>query len=327
MLDWTDRHCRYFMRLLSQHAVLYTEMITTGALIHGPRDDLLRFSDFEQPVAIQLGGSEPADLARCAIMAQEVGYSEINLNVGCPSDRVQSGRFGACLMAEPELVADCMSAMISAVDIPVTVKSRIGIDRQDSFDELSHFIEVVKGSGCNTFIIHARKAWLDGLSPKQNRDIPPLHYDRVYAIKERFPELEVIINGGIKTLSEVTEHLQHVDGVMMGREAYSNPYLLASVDQQFYGLSDTGIERDEVVKQLLPYIQDHLDEGGRLNHITRHITGLYQGMPGAKIWRRTLSEQAHISGAGTEVVENALAKVQVERQRMLQRKAELEQNG
>ena len=309
MLDWTDRHCRYFMRLLSRHALLYTEMITTGALIHGPRERLLSFDPVEQPVAIQLGGSNPQDLAVCAKMAEDCGYAEVNLNVGCPSDRVQSGRFGACLMAEPQLVADCIAAMQDAVDIPVTIKSRIGIDRSDTLDELGRFVEIVMSSGCQTFIIHARKAWLDGLSPKENRDVPPLNYDRVYAIKQQFPDLEIIINGGIKSLSDCQQHLTHVDGVMVGREVYQNPWLLSQIDELLFDEPAPHFSREDIVRSLYPYIEKHLSSGGRLNHISRHIIGLFQAMPGAKLWRRHISENAHLENAGTEVLEAALALV------------------
>lgn len=307
MMDWTDRHDRYFLRLISKHLLLYTEMVTTGAIIHGDRSHLLDFDTSEQPLALQLGGSDPKDLAKCAVIAEQWGYSEVNLNVGCPSDRVQSGKFGACLMAEPELVRDCMKAMIEAVSIPVTIKTRIGIDRQDTFDELHQFVSTVMQSGCKTFIIHARKAWLDGLSPKQNRDIPPLCYDKVYKIKQQFPELEIIINGGIKSLAECEKHLQYVDGVMIGREAYQNPYMLIDVDQQFYQDDHSQPSREQLIDLLIPYIKNHLKNKGKLAQITRHILGLYQAVPGAKYWRRTISEQAHIRGAGLEVIENALA--------------------
>ena len=319
MLDWTDRHDRYFLRLISKHALLYTEMVTAGAIIHGDKPRHLDFDPAEQPLAIQLGGSDPADLAKCARIAEQWGYSEINLNVGCPSDRVQSGKFGACLMAEPELVRDCIKAMIGAVSIPVSVKTRIGIDRQDSFDELHKFVSVVQQSGCEIFIIHARKAWLDGLSPKQNREIPPLCYDRVYKIKEQFPELQVIINGGITTLDEAELHLQYVDGVMIGREAYQNPYLLVDVDQRFYQDEHPKPSREEIIAGLMSYISKHLANGGKLGQISRHILGLYQSVPGAKYWRRTISEQAHIEGAGIEVIERALAAVQEQSERMKNR--------
>lgn len=290
MLDWTDRHCRYFYRTMSKHAVLYTEMVTTGAIIFG-KGDYLKFNDAEQPVALQLGGSDPEALAKCAKLAEERGYDEINLNVGCPSDRVQNGMFGACLMAKPELVAECVKAMKDVVDIPVTVKSRIGIDEQDSFEFLQTFIETVKSAGCETFIIHARKAWLTGLSPKENRDIPPLDYERVYKIKAMYPELEIIINGGVKTLEECKVHLQHVDGVMMGREVYHNPYIMTDVDAQIYDDQITPKPtRSEVLSHIADYITGYEAGGGRAWHVIRHMMGLYQGLPGAKVWRRYLSE-------------------------------------
>lgn len=307
MMDWTDRHDRYFLRCISKHTVLYSEMVTTGAVIHGDRERLIGFDPSEQPVALQLGGSDPADLAKSAKIAEQWGYDEVNLNVGCPSDRVQSGRFGACLMAEPELVRDCLKAMIDAVSIPITVKTRIGIDRLDSFDELHRFVSIVKESGCKVFIIHARKAWLDGLSPKQNRDVPPLCYDRVYKIKETFPELEIIINGGIKTLEECEEHLKYVDGVMIGREAYHNPYMLIDVDQQFYQDPHDKPSRDDIISSLIPYIEQHLKSGGKLGQVTRHILGLFQSLPGSRYFRRTISEQGHKRDAGIEVLDNALA--------------------
>jgi len=291
MLDWTDRHCRYFYRTMSKHAVLYTEMVTTGAILHG-KADFLQFNEDEHPVALQLGGSDPEALAKCAKMAEERGYDEINLNVGCPSDRVQNGMFGACLMAKPELVAECVHAMQSVVDIPVTVKSRIGIDDYDSFEFLQDFIEKVSNAGCKTFIIHARKAWLTGLSPKENRDIPPLDYDRVYKIKQLYPQLEIIINGGIKTFEECEEHLKHVDGVMLGREIYHNPYMMADVDHSIYkdeeGLNPT---RPEVLSHIGDYISGYEAAGGRAWHVLRHMMGLYQGIPGAKIFRRHLSQE------------------------------------
>lgn len=319
MMDWTDRHDRYFLRLISQHTVLYTEMVTTGAIIHGDQQRLLGFDPSEQPLAIQLGGSDPKDLAICARIAEQWGYSEVNLNIGCPSDRVQSGKFGACLMAEPELVRDCLKAMIDVVSIPVTVKTRIGIDRQDSFDELQHFVATVMESGCRIFIIHARKAWLDGLSPKQNRDIPPLCYDRVYKIKQQFPELEVIINGGITTLGECEQHLKFVDGVMIGREAYQNPYVLVDVDELFYQDNHPKPSREEIVSNLMPYIESHLQAGGKLSHITRHILGLYQAVPGAKYWRRSISQEAHKHGAGIEVIKSALSAVHDQSERIQSR--------
>ncbi|MDC0612362.1 tRNA dihydrouridine(20/20a) synthase DusA [Vibrio sp.] len=309
MLDWTDRHCRYFHRLLSAQSLLYTEMVTTGAIIHG-RGDFLKYNESEHPVALQLGGSNPEDLAVCAKLAYERGYDEINLNVGCPSDRVQNGRFGACLMGEAKLVADCVSAMKNVVDIPVTVKTRIGIDDQDSYEFLADFIETVsEKGGCEQFTIHARKAWLNGLSPKENREIPPLDYPRVYQLKQDFPHLMMSMNGGIKSLEEAQEHLKFVDGVMVGREAYQNPYILAEVDQRVFGDMKPVKKRSEVVKAMYPYIEEQLTQGAFLGHISRHMIGLFQNMPGARQWRRYISENAHKQGAGIEVIEAALAKI------------------
>lgn len=304
MLDWTDRHYRYLARIMSAELLLYTEMVTTGAIIHG-KGDYLAYNSEENPLALQLGGSNPQDLATCAKLAVERGYDEINLNVGCPSDRVQSGRFGACLMAEPKLVAECVTAMKQVVDIPVTVKTRIGIDEQDSYEFLSEFVDTVSAVGCDTFIVHARKAWLQGLSPKQNREIPPLDYQRVYRLKKDYPELHMSINGGVKTLDECREHLLHIDGVMVGREAYQNPYILAEVDQLLCSSDKPVLSRDAVLEKFIPYIEKHLVEGGRLNHITRHMTGMFQGEPGSRAWRRYISENAHKQGAGIEVIEQA----------------------
>ncbi|GGZ05413.1 tRNA-dihydrouridine(20/20a) synthase [Shewanella fodinae] len=301
MLDWTDRHYRYFARLMSSQALLYTEMVTTGAILFG-KGDYLEYNEAEHPLALQLGGSDPQALAQCARIAEERGYDEVNLNVGCPSDRVQNGRFGACLMAEPQLVADCVNAMQQQVSIPVTVKTRIGIDEQDSYLFLTDFVGKVSEAGCNTFIIHARKAWLQGLSPKENREIPPLDYPRVYQLKQDFPALNISINGGIKSWDNITQHLQQLDGVMVGREAYQNPYLLAEVDQRLFGMNRALLSRDEVVDAMLPYVAQHLQAGGRLNHITRHLTGLYQGVAGGRSWRRYLSENAHKPEAGIEVL-------------------------
>ncbi|WKE66261.1 tRNA dihydrouridine(20/20a) synthase DusA [Gallaecimonas kandeliae] len=306
MLDWTDRHYRVFARQLSRHALLYTEMVTTGAIIHG-KGDYLAFSEEEHPVALQLGGANPADLAHCAKLAEERGYDEVNINVGCPSDRVQNGRFGACLMAEPALVADCVKAMKDVVSIPVTVKTRIGIDDQDSYGFLVDFVEKVSAAGCDTFVIHARKAWLNGLSPKENREIPPLDYPRVYQLKQDFPALHIGINGGIKTLDEMKGHLAHIDSVMVGREAYQNPYLLAEVDAALYDASHQAPSRRQVVESLFPYIERELAAGARLGHISRHMLGLFNGQTGGRRWRRYLSENAHKPGAGLEVVEAALA--------------------
>ena len=309
MLDWTDRHCRYFLRLISRHVRLYSEMITSDALLHGDRERLLAHHAAEYPLAIQLGGSEPELLAECAHLAEQSGYSEVNLNVGCPSDRVQSGRFGACLMLEPERVAACVTAMQEAVSIPVTVKTRTGVDEHDSYAELVHFVERLTGAGLECLIVHARKAWLSGLSPKQNRDVPPLCYERVYRLKADFPALQVHINGGIKTLDAVAQHLEHVDGVMIGREAYHNPYLLAAVDQRFAQDDSPVPSRHEVMQRFLPYVETQLTNGVRLQQITRHVLGLFQGLPGARAWRRYISEHAHLPGAGIEVLEQALTRV------------------
>lgn len=309
MLDWTDRHCRYFHRQLSRQALLYTEMVTTGAIIHG-KGDYLAWNQQEQPVALQLGGSDPLALAQCAELAQARGYNEINLNVGCPSDRVQNGRFGACLMGEAALVADAVKAMRDRVSIPVTVKTRIGIDEQDSYEFLCDFIrQVSEQGGCDMFIIHARKAWLSGLSPKENREIPPLDYERVYQLKRDFPHLTLSINGGIKTLAEAKAHLQHVDGVMVGREAYQNPGMLAEVDRELFGCDRPAVDPVAVVRSMYPYIERELAQGTYLGHITRHMLGLFQGIPGARQWRRYLSENAHKPGANVETLEAALALV------------------
>lgn len=309
MLDWTDRHCRYFHRQLTQQTLLYTEMVTTGAIIHG-KGDYLAWSEEEQPVALQLGGSDPAALAQCARLAEARGYNEINLNVGCPSDRVQNGRFGACLMGEAALVADCIKAMRDVVSIPVTVKTRIGIDEQDSYAFLCDFISTVATQGgCDMFIIHARKAWLSGLSPKENREIPPLDYERVYQLKRDFPQLTLSLNGGVKTLDEAKQHLLHLDGVMMGREAYQNPGILTQVDRELFGMDIAASDPVAVVRAMYPYIEAELSKGTYLGHVTRHMLGLFQGIPGARQWRRYLSENAHKPGADVEVVEKALSLV------------------
>ncbi len=310
MMDWTDRHCRYFHRLLSRRAHLYTEMITADAVIFGDRDRLLSFDQSEHPVALQLGGSDPQKLADAAAIGAECGFDEINLNVGCPSDRVQEGRFGACLMKEPKLVARCVSAMRSATTRPVTVKCRIGVDDQDSEAGLQNFIDEVANAGCSTFIVHARKAWLDGLSPKQNREIPPLNYERVYRLKAARPELTIIINGGITGLDDTSTHLSHVDGVMIGRAAYQRPYLLAGVDRQVFGETNAAPQREEVLRRLVPYVERHIASGGRLNNITRHILGLYHGEPGARAFRRHLSEHATGVDADIHVLQYALSIVE-----------------
>ena len=305
MMEWTDRHCRYFLRLFSRHTLLYTEMVTSGALLHGDAARFLRFNPEEQPVALQIGGSDPAELARSARLGEQAGYREINLNAGCPSDRVQRGKIGACLMAEAVLVADCMRAMIDAVRIPVTIKCRIGIDDLDSLEHLTHFVGTVSDAGCRTFIIHARIAVLQGLSPKQNREIPPLNYDRVFAIKERFPGLEIVINGGIHSLDQASDLLTRVDGVMVGREAYQNPNLLACVDRDIFGDSSVMVSQEEVLERFEDYVQRELASGTALKHMTRHILGLFQGLPGAKQFRRHLSENAHKTGAGIDVLKQA----------------------
>lgn len=306
MMEWTDRFCRFLLRQISQHTLLYTEMITTGALLHGDRDYLLRFDPREHPVALQLGGNDPRALAQCARMGEDAGYREINLNCGCPSDRVQSGQFGASLMKLPGTVADGIAAMRASVKVPVTVKTRIGVDDMDSYQHLADFVGAVAASGCETFIIHARKAWLHGLSPKQNRELPPLLYDRAYQLKRDFPTLEIIINGGINTLDEAELHLQQVDGVMLGRAAYHNPYLLADVDRRFFGSSRPIPDRESVLERFAVFAENQLAEGVRLNHMSRHIVGLFQGQPGARRFRRYISEQAHRPDAGVEVLHNAL---------------------
>ncbi|MGO1118600.1 tRNA dihydrouridine(20/20a) synthase DusA [Rhodovibrionaceae bacterium A322] len=316
MMDWTDRHCRYFLRLISRQALLYTEMVTTGAVLYGPRHRFLRYDTTEHPVALQLGGSDPEALHEVSAIADAYGYDEINLNVGCPSDRVQSGRFGACLMAEPELVRDCIEAMGRASKAPVTVKSRIGIDDQEDYEDLVRFIETVAQSGCRSFTVHARKAWLQGLSPKQNREIPPLRYELVHRLKADYPQLEIIINGGFTSLEMAEEHLAgnaeglHLDGVMIGRAAYQTPYLLADVDQRFFGSTEQPRSREAVAEAFVPYVRDQMEQGVPLKSMTRHILGLFNGLPGAKAWRRHLSEEAHLPGAGAEVILDALARWQ-----------------
>jgi tRNA-dihydrouridine synthase A len=307
MMDWTDRHDRRFLRCLSNEAMLYSEMVTSAALVHGDSVALLAHSPEEYPVALQIGGSDPEQLQRAAKMGAAAGYCEINLNVGCPSERVQSGAFGACLMAEPELVARCVSAMREVVDVPVTVKCRIGIDDQDSEAALQHFVGTVADAGCELFIVHARKAILSGLSPKQNRDIPPLDYDRVYRLKQHFSHLAIIINGGIVDLETAHAQLEHVDGVMLGREAYQNPFLLAHVDSRFYGATPSQTTRDSVLRAYLPYVEQQLAAGTPLQHITRHLLGLYKGVHGGKQFRRHLSENAYRPEAGIEVLVDAMA--------------------
>jgi tRNA-dihydrouridine synthase A len=304
MMDWTDRHCRYFHRLLSPHARLYTEMVTSAALVRGGQLRLLEHSQQEHPLALQLGGSDPAELAIAARLGAEAGYDEINLNVGCPSDRVQSGRFGACLMREPALVGECVRAMRAAVDVPVTVKCRIGVDDQDDYADLQHFTQTMLEAGVRQLVVHARKAWLQGLSPKENREIPPLDYQRVYRLKREFPELTVVINGGITDAAQVLEHLTQVDGVMIGRAAYHDPYVLARIEAAVYG--EPLPDRDTVLQRMRPYIEAELKRGGALKHISRHLLGLYQGEPGARAFRRQLSEGAHLPGAGWALLEQAM---------------------
>jgi tRNA-dihydrouridine synthase A len=306
MLRRTDRFCRYFLRQLTRRTLLYTEMVTTGALLHNDPARFLRFDPEEHPLALQLGGSDPADLARCASLAADWGYDEINLNIGCPSDRVQAGRFGACLMAEPALVADCVAAMRAATQLPVTVKHRIGIDQQDSEAELHQFIRTVATAGCTTFIVHARKAWLHGLSPKQNREIPPLRYDVVHRLKQAFPQLEIVINGGLDTLDAIHDQLSQVDGVMSGRAIYLNPWLLAEVDTRLWGDAPAIASRGQVIQQMLPFIQQQLTAGVALKQLTQPLIGLFQGQPGAKAWRRHLTEQACRPTAGIDVIHQAL---------------------
>ena len=308
MMDWTDRHCRYFMRLLSPGALLYTEMVTANAIHYGDADELLRYDMSEHPIAVQLGGSDPALMTEAAMLAAKVGYDEININVGCPSDRVQSGQFGACLMSSPETVADCVRAMRAEVGVPVTVKNRIGIDDLDSDDFLTRFVDTVASAGCNKFVVHARIAILGGLSPKQNRTVPPLNYDRVFRLKQSHPELEIVLNGGIQSLTQVDDVLQHVDGVMIGREAYHNPYFLAELEKHCnpnWQLPD----RLDIVEKMIPYVEEHLAKGEKLGRMTRHMLGLFAGQSGARAWRRHLSENAFKEDAGVEVVKAALEAV------------------
>lgn len=305
MMDWTDRHCRYFMRLLSPSAFLYTEMVTANALHFGDPDALLRFDASEHPIAIQLGGSDVELMTEAAGKAAAAGYDEVNINVGCPSDRVQSGQFGACLMARPDVVAACVSAMQAAVDVPVTVKTRIGIDDLDSDRFLNDFIDTVAAAGCRKFVVHARIAVLEGLSPKQNRSVPPLNYDRVYRLKAAHPELDIVINGGITDIGHVDTALQHVDGVMIGRQAYHHPYFLAEIEQHMNRAFDLP-ERRVIIEKMIPYIETQLADGERLGRIARHLVGLFAGMPGARAWRRYLSENAYRDGAGSEVILEAL---------------------
>jgi tRNA-dihydrouridine synthase A len=310
MMDWTDRHCRYFMRLLSPSAFLYTEMVTAAAVQHGDADRFLRFNAEEHPVALQLGGSDPTLMASATVKANAYEYDEININVGCPSDKVQSGQFGACLMAQPKRVADCYGAMLAETDRPISIKTRIGIDDQDSYEFLTDFIECLVAAGCRKFIVHARKAILEGLSPKENRSIPPLDYTRVYQLKRDFPDVDILLNGGLEDVDRVDEVLLHVDGAMIGRQAYHQPYFLAELEQHFnpdWVLPDRG----DIVHRMLPYIEAVLTAGEPLGRVTRHMLGLYAGQPGARAWRRYLSQHAHLEGAGPEVLLDAIAAMPV----------------
>jgi len=309
MMEWTDRHCRFFHRLLTRRALIYTEMITTGAVLRGDRVRLLAFDHAEHPVALQLGGCEPQALAACARIAADLGYDEVNLNVGCPSDRVQEGRFGACLMAEPQLVAECVAAMKARVKIRVTVKCRIGIDEQDPEAALDTLARAVVAAGCDALIVHARKAWLNGLSPKENRDIPPLDYGRVYRLKRAMPDVPVIINGGILGIDEAKAHLAHVDGVMLGRAAYQEPWRLLSVDSDVFGEAAPHATMQDAIEAMMPYIEEELARGARLHAITRHFVGAFHAVPGARAFRRHLAEQGVKPGAGLDVLRDAIARV------------------
>lgn len=317
MMDRTDRHFRYFMRQITRRTLLYTEMVTSAAILHGDRDRLLGFSPAEEPLALQVGGDNPQELAQCARIAEEMGYGEINLNVGCPSSRVQDGNFGACLMAQPQRVAEAIAAMMAATKIPVTVKHRIGIDDLDRYEDMVNFVRVVAATGCQRFTVHARKAWLQGLSPKENRDIPPLRYDDVYRLKQDFPHLFIEINGGITTLEQAQQHLQKVDAVMIGRAAYDNPYLFATSDRDIYGELTPPPTRQEIVLAMLPYIETWVAKGAKLNQITRHMLQLFLGQPGSRIWKRHLTENSCHWGAGIDVVQTALAEVQAKGEQQL----------
>jgi tRNA-dihydrouridine synthase A len=310
MMDRTDRHFRWMMRLLTRQTLLYTEMVTMNAVLHGDRQSLLGYGEAERPLALQLGGDDPTLLAECARIAEGMGYDEVNLNVGCPSERVQKGSFGACLMAHPEVVARCVEAMRRACALPITVKHRIGVDDRDSYDDMLRFVQVVAQAGCDRFSVHARKAWLKGLSPKQNREVPPLRYADVYRLKQERPDSIIEINGGITTLAQAREHLDHVDAVMIGRAAYDNPYIFAAADREVFGVEGQPPTRAEVVEQMIDYAGAWVAQGGRLGHIGRHMLMLYAHQPGAGLWRRHLSEHMHREGAGAEVLREALARVQ-----------------
>ena len=316
MMDWTDRHCRFFLRLISRHARLYTEMITAAAILHGKRDRLLRFNPSEHPIALQLGGSRPEELARCAEIGEQYGYNEINLNCGCPSDRVQEGSFGVCLMLDPDRVAQSVTAMRRATSLPVTVKHRIGVDDSEDYVFMRRFVETVAAAGCDTFIIHARKAWLKGLSPRENREVPPLQYEQALRLKQEFPQLTIVLNGGIKTLDACRQHLLSLDGVMLGREAYENPYLLAHVDGALFGSTEAPQTRAQVLYALMPYIENATAQGAELHHITRHILGLYKGQPGARVFRRALSEGSCHPDADADLILDALDEVEIADQQL-----------
>lgn len=309
MMDRTDRHFRYLMRQITRCTLLYTEMVTSAAILHGDRDRLLGFAPVEKPLVLQVGGDHPPDLVACARIATEMGYDAINLNVGCPSRRVQSGNFGACLMAQPERVADCVAAMVAATRLPVTVKHRIGIDNCDRYEDMAHFVRIVAAGGCRHFIVHARKAWLQGLSPKENRDIPPLRYDEVHHLKREFPDLVIEINGGFIDLEQVNQQLQRVDAVMIGRAAYDNPYLFASVDRNLYGSGDLSPTRYQVAAAMGPYCNHWVRQGRKLHNITRHMLQLFVGQPGSRVWKQYLTEHSCRLGAGAEVIYAALAEV------------------
>ena len=324
MMDWTDRHDRYFLRLMSKRARLYTEMVTADAIRFGDRDKLLAYNKEEHPLALQLGGSDPSALAEAARIGEDYGYDEINLNVGCPSDRVQSGQFGACLMQDPDLVADCVAAMAAAVKLPVTVKSRIGVDEQEPRAALFTLVEKCARVGVGHFIVHARKAWLQGLSPKENRDIPPLDYALVYELKQAHPDLLISINGGIENIQDSQKHLEKTDGVMLGRAPYKNPYLLAAIDRELFGDTATPLSRNEIVHALIPYAERLVESGSPLHALTRHVMGLFQGMPGGKIWRRHLSENAPRRGDDPHLLTEALALVEAEQEKRAAYEALLE---
>jgi tRNA-dihydrouridine synthase A len=306
MMDRTDRHFRYFMRQITRRTLLYTEMVTSAAILHGDREWLLGFSPAEKPLALQVGGDDPKALAICARIAEDMGYDEINLNVGCPSDRVQSGHFGACLMAQPARVADCVAAMRQVVHIPVTVKHRIGIDDQDRYEDMTHFVQTVAAAGCKRFTVHARKAWLKGLSPKENRDIPPLRYGDVYRLKQEFPHLVIEINGGIQTLEQAQAHLAQVDAVMIGRTAYDNPYLFATADRDVYGEEEPLRSRQAVAEAMIPYVARWVEQGFKPHKITRHLLQLFTGQPGSRLWKRYLTEHSSEIGASETIIQDAL---------------------